>query len=272
MLPDFIGLGASRSGSTWLAQNLMQHPELCMPRKEMHFFDRYYDQGITYYEAQFESCPQNKLRGEVTPAYFHTEVVASRISEHVPDAKLFVSLRDPIDRAYSHYWRMVATEQVAETDSFEEVLQQHEFVLWTGMSSQHLARYYRYFDQELVYVTLFDDIKKRPAQLLRGLYSFLGIDPDFDSPLVEQRVNAAASLQNLARSRLSWYANRVLARVGIHSLSGKVEQLNRTVLPPMKPETRQYLIDYYREDVLALESLLGRDLQSWLVAESPETA
>lgn len=265
MLPDFIGLGANRSGSTWLSQNLMQHPQLCLPKKEMHFFNKNYDQGIAYYEAEFASCPKDKFSGEVTPAYFHTEEVPSRISQCVPNAKLFVSLRNPVSRAYSQYWRMIATGQANESETFEDVLRDRELVLWTGRSYEHLTRYYQYFDKDNIAVILFEDIKNSPSQVLSELFSFLNVDANFESPLLEQRINAAASINKLARSKTSWYANRILTRLGFHNLSSKVEENNRSTLPTMKLETRRFLVDYYRDDVTRLQDLLQRDLQSWLL-------
>ena len=272
MLPDFIGLGANRSGSTWLAQNLMEHPGLCLPpQKELLFFNRHYDEGIAYYEAQFASCQTDKIIGEVTAAYFGTEEVAARIHKHVPNARLFVSLRDPISRAYSQYWRNVAVGKIEEGETFEDALHRHEWILWAGLSYEHLTRYYQYFDKNSIRVIFFDDIENSPAQVLSGLFEFLGVDPEFESVLVDRRINAAASIQGLARSRATWHLNRLLNRLRFHSLSRTVEQKNRSTLPPMTTEARQILIDYYRDDVNRLQELLQRDLQSWLALEPAQS-
>ena len=108
MLPTFLVIGAPRSGTTWIARNLREHPEICLSKKkELHFFDRdeNYERGIAYYESFFTRCSeQQHAIGEATPDYIHVPVAAKRIKEHLPHAKLIVSLRNPRDRVYSRDW------------------------------------------------------------------------------------------------------------------------------------------------------------------------
>ena len=104
MLPTFIGIGAQRAGTTWAYNCLAEHPQVFMTRKkEQHFFYVNYSRGLDWYAAQFAGAGSAVARGEITPDYlYHPEALAN-IARDLPDARLFVILRNPIDRAVSAY-------------------------------------------------------------------------------------------------------------------------------------------------------------------------
>ncbi|MBA3731354.1 MAG: sulfotransferase domain-containing protein, partial [Gammaproteobacteria bacterium] len=107
MLPNFLIIGASRCGTTWMANNIKSHPDVFMPpKKELHFFDASFDKGWDYYASFFpdKKCARYRAIGEATPAYLYMPQVARLIKSRLPDVKMIVSLRNPIDRAYSQYW------------------------------------------------------------------------------------------------------------------------------------------------------------------------
>ncbi len=264
MLPNFLGLGANRSGSTWIARNLMEHPDIFLPRKkEIHFFDRHYEEGLPYYENEFSDWSGQSMVGEVTPQYFHNPIVAPLIAKHLPNIKMFVSLRNPIERAYSQYWRMIATSSIDSSTSFEDVLKSNELVLQVGHYYDHLSRFYDYFPQDRILIMIYEDIRSDPDTFLSVLHTFLGVEQGPNSELVDQRINAAASLKGLSRSEPLWYLYRALNRFHLYSIAGRLERYNRRSLPAMKPETRRYLADYYTGQVSKIEEITGRDLDSW---------
>lgn len=264
MLPNFLGIGAARAGSTWVARNLGLHPDVCLPRdKELHFFDRYYDRGIEFYESQFSACSGQSAVGEVTPQYFHNLAVAPRIKETLPAVRLIVCLRNPVERAYSHYWNIRAKSPESESLSFEEKLQQPTEIFQVGYYYDHLMRYYELFPKDQVLVLLYEDLKADPEAFLREIFSFLNVDVDFVSPLAHHKVNVAASHQDLGQSKLLWHFYRVLGRIGAHRAAHSVEKINRRDLPAMRPETREFLLEVYRPKNELLQELIGRDLSSW---------
>lgn len=266
MLPNFIGLGAARSGSTWIARNLAQHPDVFVPRKkEVHFFDAHYEQGLGWYEEEFAAQTGQLRVGEITPQYFHNEEVAPRLGRDLPQAKLFVSLRNPVDRAYSHYWRLVAAGTFGEQDppSFEEALAQIPEITAVGFYAGHLKRYYEHFEPKQVLVMLYDDLQESPAEFLAQLLGFLDLEVQLDSALVERKVNAAASLKDLARSKWAWRSARLLGRLGFHGATAEIEKRNRSEIPEMNLETRQRLIDLYAASNEELARLIGKDLTAW---------
>ncbi len=123
-LPDFIGLGGMRCGSTTLWQLVRSHPSVFTPaQKELHFFenrDGFFDRGVQAYAEHFADAPAQAICGESTPEYLSEPDCAQRIHDTCPDAKLFVVLRDPVARAWSHYTFM--RQSGRETKSFAKAL------------------------------------------------------------------------------------------------------------------------------------------------------
>ena len=103
--PDFICVGAAKSGSTSLHEILAVHPDIWLPAaKELHFFDNpdHYARGMSWYREQFSAAPANAMVGEVTPAYLSYPEIPARMREHLGDAlKLIFLFREPVSRAYS---------------------------------------------------------------------------------------------------------------------------------------------------------------------------
>ena len=99
--PFFIGIGAQRAGTSWLHSCLCEHPEIYMPRKEMHFFDNKYEKGVEWYCNEFSNCGEQQKSGEITPDYMSNYQALERIAQLSKKIKLIVILREPIERAYS---------------------------------------------------------------------------------------------------------------------------------------------------------------------------
>ena len=120
VLPNFVVIGAMRSGSTSLYKYLQAHPDVYMPRKEIHFFDRKWDRGLSWYLTRFEGHSGQTAVGEATPTYLAEPEALDRMASTIPDARLLAVLRDPVDRAYSHYWMEHARARDPRT--FEEAI------------------------------------------------------------------------------------------------------------------------------------------------------
>ncbi len=132
-LPDFLVIGAQKSGTTALYAYLRWHPQITGPAwKEVSYFDRHYGRGVSWYRGQFPSRPwlwltggrsgRTKLVGEASPSYVLHPHAPDRVRSLLPDARLIVLLRNPVDRAYSHYNHEVALGR--EPLSFEEAIEQ----------------------------------------------------------------------------------------------------------------------------------------------------
>lgn len=241
-------------------------------QKELHFFDRHYDRGIAHYAQSFSGWSGEKAAGEATPDYLHGLYAAhdldvpELIARHLPDVKLIVSLRNPVDRAYSHYMNVKAKHEHNAGLSFEEKLRKvrgRAEIVKEGLYADQLRRYYALFPADNVLVLLYDDLVADPRAFLRRIYEFLGVDAGFEAPALSARINMAAGKKHLARSSMLWYLSRALSRLDAHGLSERLRRLNARPEPEMSAETRRMLIETYRQKNAELAELIGRDLSHW---------
>ena len=170
-LADFIGIGAQRSGTTRLYGFLKQHPEICMPRhrKEVHYFDRYYNKGEGWYRSLFDRC-KGKTAGEITPAYIYDERCAERIHALLPDVKLIAVLRNPIDRAYSQFKFTIRERRYK--GSFSEFLEDHKDAKERGLYHRQILKYLEYFPPENLKILLFEDMVANPVEEVSKIFTF----------------------------------------------------------------------------------------------------
>jgi len=186
--PDFIGIGAQRAGTTRLYEFFKQHPEICMPRhrKEVHYFDRYYNKGERWYRSLFDNC-KGKTTGEITPAYIYDERCAERIHKVRPDVKLIAVLRNPVERAYSQFKFTVREKKYS--GSFSYFIGSYEDAVKRGLYYEQISRYLGYFPKESLKILLFEDMVANPVKQLSEVFAFLGVDTSFTPVHTEQKVN-----------------------------------------------------------------------------------
>jgi Sulfotransferase domain len=269
-LPDFLIIGAMRSGTSSLAWYLRGHPQVCMsPTKEIHFFDRNFERGIDWYRAHFD-CGSDRARGEATQTYMYDMDTPKRMSTVIPNARLIAVLRDPVDRAYSHYW--LNRERGREPLTFSQAVAAEASRLANGGLTERfwysyvdrgryvhqLKRVVEYFPRDRLHVLLFDDLRDAPIAAYRSICRFLEID---DDP-IPQRVGAAVNPHVAFRSlRVRNLAKRLPGR-----LAAAIGRLNnkRSSYPPLDPAIRNELVERLRPDLVGLQSWLGRDLSTWL--------
>jgi hypothetical protein len=189
--PDFIIIGTQRGGTTSLYRYLTAHPEIGQAsRKEVHFFDRYYDKGIDWYLAHFPLRGEFPVVGEASPFYlFHPEAPA-RILAAMPQAKFIVLLRNPVDRAYSQYHMKV--ERQLETLSFWEAIEReperlagsddpldpawrHHSYLARGVYVDQLARWFALFRRDQFLIIKSEEFYGEPERVLHQTQRFLGL-------------------------------------------------------------------------------------------------
>jgi hypothetical protein len=274
-LPNFLVIGAQRAGTTLLHQILDAHPEVFVPyrRKEVHYFDWHFSRGTAWYERFFPDADQAKAFGaigEATPDYLFEPSVPLRIFQTLPSCRFVVSLRNPVDRAYS--WYLYSLRCFAEQRSIERFFEESEETLARGLYSQQLNRYFELFPRDSFLILILEDLVEDPATNLGRLADFLNLStswPDAGA-LVRDRVNASevprfrrafARAQRfgemLTRHDLDW-AVRQARRMGVLKLFG-----SGTPKPSLPASTRLRLQIYYRHEIESLEDLLGRNLRVW---------
>jgi hypothetical protein len=274
--PDFIGLGAQRSGTSWIYACLYDHPQLCTPTKEIHFFSRdaNWARGQAWYERHFAECEPEIKTGEFSSSYLPSADAAERIARLYPRAKLIVSLRHPLERLISSYLNDVTAGIVRPNTPLLEALQAQPDYVEQGHYATQLARYLRHFPRSQLLVLIYEDALDDPTGFMRRIYSYLGVDPEFRSSMLTARVGEGRVPRSVVleraltrgtwalRGRLTrglwWAAKR--AGVGRALRQANTARIRRPILPPAE---RERLAEMFSEEISALERLLDRDLTAW---------
>nr|WP_272507834.1 sulfotransferase [Salinibacter ruber] len=273
LTPDFLVIGAARAGSTYLARNLATHPEVFIPKKkELHYFDRNFEGDWSQYQQQFaDARPSHNAIGEATPTYMTSADIANRIHERLPAAKLIAILRDPVDRAYSHYWNAVAEhddadamtyEQKRQAYPFEKVLETRSRLVDDGLYAENLEPFIDHFGKEQLLVLVFEEVVESPHTQFQRVFRFLDVDDTFRSPLVDRRINSSSQKHGRSSLLLRLY-NFATAYVRIPYIAKWIENVNEVSYPPMDGQTRAELEKRFQRPNQQLEQLLGRSLNHW---------
>lgn len=276
VLPNFLIVGAAKAGTTTLYEHFRAHPEIFMPRlKEPRFFcyggsgERidYPVQSVEEYEALFAEGAERKARGEASVHYLPHPEAARRIHDLIPSARIIASLRDPVERAYSTYQMNQRNRNVNNALSFIEALRQEPGLQYTY--SDKLQRYFDLFPQEQIRIILLDDLESQPRRVLSGLYEFLGVDPSF-TPDVAKVANPGGEPRNkalhqlLSNRRMIALSRKLLPEWAIAPL--KNLRSRNLAKRPLASADRRKAVEFFREDILRSQDLLGQDLSRWLRA------
>lgn len=239
---NFIIIGVQKSGTTALDTYLRyQNPKICMADyKELHYFDNdLFDHHPDYndYHCLFSPKKSQQLIGEVTPIYLYWHHALKRIYDYNPQCKLIVLLRNPIERAYSH-WNMSYDKQ-KETLSFLEALKaeptrtekqtqqlrEHSYID-RGLYVKQLQNLWQHFPKTQTLILKSEHLQHQPQQTLDDICHFLGVD----------------CIKNLS------------------PIKANVRQYSKS----MSAEERQYLLDIFTPEIKQLETLLNWDCSHWL--------
>jgi len=272
-LPDFLGIGAQRSGTTWLFNQLLAHPEVYVPpqRKEIHFFDWNYDRGRDWYEKWFPLGRESGYRaiGEITPEYLYDEIVPKRIAETLDDPRFVVLLRHPVDRAYSQYCFRI--QRMGEGRSFEEFYRDRPDVRERSLYSKCLGRFLNHFPKDRFLVLVYEEVMARPSLAMLEIARFLGIDGDkFDEELLTSRIHSSSRRVYfpLLFSQMR-RVGKVLERIELDRMKNTVSKAllelfrKNDSMPRLDPALRQELMLEFRDDVAALKEGWNLDLSAW---------
>lgn len=270
-LPNFIYIGPAKAGSTWLHETLIRHPNVFLTgAKDLHFFDRYFDRGMDWYAAQFaDALPEHQVVGEVCQNYLASPDAAARMHACLGDAvRLMVTLRNPVQRAFSHYQYMLRHGE--RPGSFRHALETHRSLIKQCRYARDLERYLAYFPRESIYVGLFDDLRADPQTFLDGVLGWLGLPPMVLEPVQrDARLPASEARSSSAARAVHRYA--VWARD--HDRAGLVGRLKRSPLverlfyqpvakrAPLTEEDAAYVRGRLERDVIKLERLVGMPLR-----------
>ena len=279
-LPNFLGIGAMRSGTSWLYDQLRSHKQVYMSeQKELNFFNDFYDEGIEWYRGHFPSAKdaaKYKAIGEITPTYMAAPEVPSRILAHIPNARFIVILRNPINRAYSEYTKSLRDSNFAGT--FDQFVERYDDVLARGRYTEQLRRFFRLFARDQFLVLVFEEAVSSHGATIQRLAEFLEIDPNgFDLDRMKQRVNPSylprmpRLYSSYVRAR-QFLVKRKLGQVlttaqkfGLLDAGRRIARFGgpRSELPKIDERARERLSKFYSREIRDLGELLGRELSIW---------
>ena len=184
-LPDFLGIGAQKAGTTWLHENLRKHPQLFLPEeKELHYFDWHYHEPLRSYALQFERA-NGRVKGEITPGYATlTRERIAFVHRLMPAARLILLLRNPIDRAWSQaLMNLVTRPERAYEDVDEGEFRAHFESARSVLRGDYLATidsWLSYYRPEQLYVGFYEDVSERPRELLKEVFAHLGVSTEVE--------------------------------------------------------------------------------------------
>ncbi len=319
-LPDFYIAGPQKSGTTSLRHILDHHEALYLPDFEPlffclddfevnhryfpafddetvdHDFERDFDQYYEWFADRYDKADPEQTWGEDAPGYFRSEKAPRRIRSYVPDAKLIFLLRNPVDRAYSHYWHLYRLGRV--TGDFDTTFREELSIYRESLYERHLRRFLSAFDHDQVEIVVFERFVTETEAVIDQICEFLGCNDGVDLEEVGTRHNTggtpprplmslkylAAGLRRLAPrmegvyrreepipnlefSRLEAYGKMSWSGLFGHltgaALDRLVELFPRRSYPAMPPQTREFLGELFARENRGLPELVDIDLAEY---------
>jgi hypothetical protein len=260
-----------RSGTTALARYLGAHPDVFVPpEKELHFFDRNFERGVEWYASKFARARGEHAIGEATQTYMYEPIAVQRLSQVVPDARLIAILRNPVDRAYSHYWLnrarglepltfadaiAIEPERLASGDLRQRRMYSY---LDRGRYLGQLQVICNHFPRSSLQVLMFDDLCRNPARIFEEVCGHLNVNTEYRPDELGRKINAHVTFKS---PRLRHFAKR-LPRAVARTI-GRMN-VRKGGYEPMEPSLRASINALFQEDMHALSDWLGWDLPAWL--------
>ncbi len=281
-LPNFLCVGAVKSGTTTFSTMLRQHPQVFASEiKELHYFNqKEYNKNSNHskYLRNFNDSEGYKIRVEFTASYHYFPEVPNRIFELLgKETKILIILRNPVDRAFSHYkmeYNMGSTKlsfedcfQVEMADNIPENSMQAPY-FQIGLYYNQVKRYLDLFPQTKI--ILFEDFMKNTDVMMKEIQEFLEIE-DFTIPLSHE--NEQKNFKSVRFNSYIYRLTKFLTKYNllrrnpllkkIHNMITKANTDTTKPKEKIDPEFAKVLQDYYLEDICKLEKLIDRDLSHW---------
>jgi len=286
--PNFIIIGAMKAATTSLYTYLKQHPDVFMTTiKEPKFFNNLKKNSglkmegkmlkkittFKQYYSLFKHVKNENAIGEASPSYIFDEKCSTLIKKNLPETKIIAVIRQPVARAFSNFLHARRADKEKKSDfetAFKDKDSKH-FYKEKGYYTKQLERYFTLFPKENIKVLLFEDLIKNPIKTTQEVFKFLNIDNSF-IPDTSKKANVSGTPKGI----FGW----LIMKLRHYNLIPNIQFSN--YLPgliiqfifnsaykkasPLAPELKKRLTHtYYKEDILKLEKLIGKNLQHWLI-------
>jgi hypothetical protein len=296
-LPDFVVIGAARSGTTAIHSYLRQCPEIFLPSvKEPNFFAyedvkldvkgpgaEFINNSVTTlaeYKALFAGAGSNAIKGEASPLYLYEPDAPVNMARHVPNAKIVVILRNPIEQAWSHflYARKLAIE--TEPDFTKALMKEAERLAkgWQPLFGYsqfprygtQLKRWMKHFDRDQFFIRTYDDFTADPEKVMREMASFVGVKQPF-VPDMSKKLNAGGVPKSTAFQDFLMRPNPITGAIGLivpqrtrWAIRDWLASFNVRKELEMAENAREILRERLAAEIMDTGRLLERDLRHWL--------
>jgi hypothetical protein len=295
-LPDFLILGAPKAGTTAVYHALKQHHDVFMPQqKELRFFafdgmkidkddpvNRKVVTDLGTYERHFSDAKDFQIKGEASPGYLSSEEAPGRINATVPDARLIAILRNPVERAFSHFLFAVQQGYEPRETTFLEALsdpyvdfrgfrRQRPYVT-DGLYGRSLSRYLQLFDRQQIHLIKYEELKVSPQKVLGELCDFLDLDSGGSEPGETNTVGKGYAASGIPKNALlhtvlksRWVSWPLKSMFG----ASKGERLRAGLIgrnlykPALSKDEWMQAQEFFQADIEVLEDLIGWDCGDW---------
>ncbi len=287
---DFLGIGTIKSGTSMLADLMMQHPDIqWASRKEVSYFNAlqadgspnpYYTQPFSFYRQFFpDSVPGEMKQGEFSPVYMADAKAMNKIKSLFPDIRLIITLRNPVDRAYSHFlYAQNFLQSIPKEYTFEQSLERYPYLKDLGMYSDQIQRVFSLLPPSQCLILIFEEMIQNPVKAVREVYRHIGVDDSFIPRVTKVNTNKTI--------RYQWLENTInyISQLKTQSPDNLLNRFYNSPIYPvllkwkhrirdvnvssnqklvLEPDTYDRLYSEYVIDIKKTEELLGRDKPLW---------
>lgn len=270
--PNFLFIGPDQSAATWIYNMMRNHSDCWIPpAKEIYYFDKYSDKDFEWYQAHFKKAdPRCKIIGEFSHSYMYSEDALEKMAQDLPDAKLIMCLRHPVERSFAHYKALKKSASVGE--DFEKALAKYPEILDHSLYAPCILRVLRYFDASQLQILFYDDLKANPQAFAKQISRFLNIS-FYENTDITKNTSETKKIENKYLAKLLSMGSQLARNIGLGNFVGQIKYgLLQTILswPVKKNETeilpnedREKLLAYFANDIYAVEQLTVRNLDQW---------
>ena len=265
-LPNFIGIGAPRTGTTWVYHALCEHPEIYMSvEKEPHYFSWHFDKGLGWYQSLFGNASEKVLLGEYSAHYYMNIDSMRRILETCPNAKLLLCIRKQSEWMLSHF---MFKNHYCDFNKFSDYLRE-EKVLWSwGNYFAHITNILKLgFKDKQLLILLYDELQRDNKKFFKKICSFLGIDSSFIPSNCDVKTNTIIfpRFQYIMTKFHSAWCSKIIRTSNINKRIKKVYRpVNRKSYPTIPKQIERKVQDYFSESNKELGRFLKRPDIEWL--------
>jgi hypothetical protein len=286
---DFIGIGAAKAGTTWLADNLRNHPQIFIPeKKELIYFNRFMQFGrdiynyrhnkpLSWYHAFFDDARPDQVKGEISPHYFTSKEAVEKIYRYNPNIKLIAILRNPVELVISSYNFCIQIGEIKPLP-FSQAIKKYPSILNSGYHYKNLKKYFKRFPEKNIKILLFEEIKEKPELVYKEVLDFLKVEEFYPDSLKKasnktkqnrfQFLNyLITSTSNFIHKQNLYFLIPLLRYSGISPIAEYMRDhlniVSKSSRRAIDKELTRTLEEHFGEDISQLQELIDKDLSLW---------